>query len=108
MIYLASPYSYKATPELMHTRYLQALAKTAELTLQGKAVFSPIVSSHQLSLLHEMPTTWEFWSVVDYAFLDASSELYVLMLDCWDKSVGVQAEIKYAQEIGLTITYIEL
>lgn len=106
MIYLASPYSYKADAELMHLRYEQALAKTAELTLQGLAVFSPIVSSHQLSLAHEMPTTWDFWSGVDYKFLDASSELYVLMLDCWDKSAGVTAEIEYAKEIGLPITYI--
>jgi hypothetical protein len=53
-----------------------------------------------------MPTTWDFWSVVDYKFLDASSELYVLMLDCWDKSTGVAAEIKYAEQIGLPIKYI--
>jgi len=106
VIYLASPYSYKADKELMHTRYLQALAKAAELTKEGLAVFSPIVSSHQLSLFHDMPTTWDFWSNIDYKFLDASSELFILMLESWDKSVGVAAEIKYAEQIGIPVTFI--
>lgn len=107
MIYLAQPYSINSTPEIRHQRYLYGLKKTAEYTKLGLAVFSPIVSSHLMTLEHDMPCTWDFWKTVDEKFLDASSEVYCLKMKDWDKSVGVEAELAYAMQIGLPITFIE-
>ena len=107
MLYLAQPYSINASAQRMHERYLYGLKKTAEYTKLGLAIFSPIVSSHLMTLEHDMPCTWDFWQTVDKKFLDASSEVYCLMMQDWDKSVGVHAELCYARSIGIPIKYIE-
>jgi hypothetical protein len=51
--------------------------------------------------VYDMPVTFDFWSKVDYKFLDASERLVVLAMDGWKESKGVQAEIAYADKIGL-------
>lgn len=106
MIYLASVYSLNSDAELRQQRYEYVLKEAAEFTKLGYPVFSPIVHSHPMSLFHDMPCTFDFWKEVDYKFIDASSQLWVLMMDGWLDSVGVQAEIKYAQEQGMKIVYL--
>jgi len=105
--YLASPYSVDADYELMRLRYKCVMKKTAELTREGFAVFSPIVNSHILSTRYAMPTTFDFWAKIDYEFIAVCSEVWVYKMDGWEDSVGVQKEIEYAQSLGKTVKYIE-
>jgi hypothetical protein len=100
-IYLASPYTGKE-----QERYEAVLKYTALETQKGEVIFSPIVHSHPLTRCGvEMPGTWDFWQHIDRTFIDYCEELHVLCLDGWDKSVGVKAEIEYAQSIGKHIEY---
>jgi hypothetical protein len=105
MIYLASPYS-SPDPKVREWRYQQACRATAKLLQQGLVVISPIVHSHPL-VAHGLPTTWAFWSRIDGEYLAHCKVLAVLTLPGWQESVGVQAEIRRALELGLPVMFIE-
>jgi hypothetical protein len=110
-IYLASPYSINAPTtskegrELRELRYREALRYTAEWSKEGQVIFSPIVHSHPMSWYHDMPGTWDFWSKIDYVFIDQCEKVRVLCMPDWDKSIGITAELEYAKKIGKPIEY---
>ena len=114
MIYLASPYTSgitkDMTPEfaqaIMQVRYEQVRKVTAEYMRNFVPIFSPIVNNHEVAKYHDLPKEWDYWEKIDYMFLDASEELWVLMMDGWDTSKGVTAEIAYAEKIGIPVKYI--
>ncbi len=75
--------------------------------LRGIHVFSPISHTHPIACVGDLPKSWEFWEAYDRVILAACCKVMVLMLDGWKESVGVQTEIKIAQELGLPVEYIE-
>jgi hypothetical protein len=103
--YLASPYTAD-DPVVREARFEAACRATAELTRQGRTVFSPIVFSHQLCR-YALPLDWRFWQRHDLKYLAMCSELIVLKLDGWEKSIGVQGEIAAAQEMGKPVRFME-
>jgi hypothetical protein len=104
MIYLASPYT-AADPAIRQARFYAACQAAAELVRSGKHVYSPVVSSHPLCQ-HDLPLDWQFWREFDLEFLGICDELFVLMLEGWEHSVGVQAEIAAARRLGKPVTYL--
>lgn len=105
MIYLASPYSHP-DPDVREQRYRDACRATAALLRAGLTVFSPIAHSHAL-VEHGLPADWKFWERFDHAYLERCDLLVVLMLAGWKISVGVQAEIRIARELGKPVSYLE-
>jgi nucleoside 2-deoxyribosyltransferase len=105
MIYLASPYSHP-DPAVREQRYRAVCRATAALLRAGLVVFSPIAHSHAL-VQYGLPTEWPFWERIDHAYLERCDLLVVLMLDGWKASVGVQAEIAIARELGKPVSYLE-
>lgn len=103
--YLASPYSHP-DEEVRQQRH-DEVARIALKLLDQYVVFCPIVHSHALAQLSELSTGWEFWKKQDLGILDRCDILIVAMMDGWDKSVGVNAEIVYAQEVGMKIMYLD-
>jgi len=106
MIYLASPFNHP-DPLVREQRFQAASRAAAALVRAGVTVFSPIAHSYPIAL-HGVPTTWEYWARVDCELLSKCDVLAVLMLPGWDNSAGVQAEIAWAQELGLPIVYLTL
>jgi hypothetical protein len=51
-------------------------------------------------------SVWSFWEQYDRKFLERCDEVVVLMLDGWEESVGVQAEIRIAGELGKPVRYL--
>jgi len=105
--YLAQPYSINSTPEIRERRYQYAVKKVAEFMNNGYNIFSPILNSHEPSVQHGLPCTWDFWSRIDKEYIAVCGEVLVLMMEGWQDSVGLNAEVEYAQQIGLPIKYIE-
>jgi len=68
-------------------------------------VFSPIVHSHPL-VAFSLPTGWDFWERIDRAYLARCDELVVLMLDGWQESTGVRAEIALARDLGKPVRFL--
>lgn len=103
-IYLASPYSH-SNPAVREARFQAACRATAELMRAGHVVLSPIVLTHPLTAFG-LPTDWSYWERCDSELLRRCDELAVLMLDGWQRSVGVKAEIKLAAELAKRVSFL--
>ena len=106
LVYLASPYSHP-DPAVRQARYQAACRAAAWLIGQGHLVFSPIAHSHAIAQ-HGLPVDWGFWEEQDRRLLAACDELWVLMLDGWEDSRGVQAEVAIARKLGKPVGYLAL
>lgn len=106
MIYVASPYTH-ADPAVRRQRFQDVCHHVAQRMLQGAVVYSPIVHSHPITERFKLPMDWAFWARFDRSMIQRADALEVLMLDGWCRSVGVTAEINFARELGLPITFHE-
>jgi hypothetical protein len=104
LVYLAVPYS-DPDPAVRLLRFAAANKAAAKLMREGIYVFSPISHTHPIALAGDLPLGWEFWAGYDRAILSACRELRVLMLDGWERSVGVRAEIEIAREMSIPVAY---
>lgn len=106
LIYLASPYSHP-DPVVRQMRS-EAVCKVAgKLFRDGLMVFCPIAHSHPICVYGECSGGFDFWEAYDRLMLSKCSALYVCCLQGWDASIGVQAEIEFAKELGLPITFVD-
>jgi hypothetical protein len=105
-IYLASPYS---SPNLAvrDARFDAVCREAAALMRGGAMIYSPIAHTHPIAMRGDLPTHWEFWEGYDRVMIAAADALWVLMLDGWEDSRGVQAEIQLATELGKPVHMIE-
>jgi nucleoside 2-deoxyribosyltransferase len=103
MIYLASPYTHLDSA-VRQNRFEAVCHATAALIRQGEVVYSPIVHGHPLCQ-YGLPIDWAFWEEYDLAFLEKCDRIVVLKLDGWQESVGVQAEIEAARQLGKPIAF---
>jgi hypothetical protein len=91
----------------MEQRFDAACRAAGKLMAEGHVVFSPIAHTHPIAVRCELPRGWDFWERFDREFVLASRKLVVLMIDGWDKSKGVAAEIKIAIDAGIPVEYME-
>jgi Domain of unknown function (DUF1937) len=103
MIYLASPYSH-SDPAVREQRFDAACATAAVLMRAGHIVFSPVIHGHPLTRLG-LPGDWLFWESQARWQLERCEEVVVLMLDGWDESDGVRAEVEIATELGKVVWF---
>lgn len=106
MIYLASPYSHP--DEAVRLARTEAVTlKAAELFVEGKMCFSPIVHGHALhSTGLNLPTDYEFWKQFNDWFIERCDKMVVYCLEDWDKSRGIIYEVKLALSLGKPVEYI--
>jgi nucleoside 2-deoxyribosyltransferase len=104
LYYLASPYSH-SDEDVMLDRYQKAEIAAVELLKRGIHSFAPIPYNHPWKK-YSVPGDWPFWEAFDKNFVERCDAVLVLTLDGWDKSVGVAAEIAFANEIGIPVYYI--
>ena len=100
MIYLAVPYT-----RMEDESFEAVTAYAGKLMEAGEVVYSPITHSHPIALVSNLPGSWDYWEKVDTEFISMCDNLIVLCLDGWERSTGVQAEIKIAESMGLPIEY---
>lgn len=93
MLYLASPYTHPDA-DVRQARYEAARLATAVLMRSGEPVYSPVVHGHAVASAHEMPTGHDFWMRHCLTMLARADRMAVLMLDGWQESTGVRAEIE--------------
>jgi len=106
MIYLASPYAHHDPIEIQY-RFHKVCEATVELMKQGEIVYSPIAHNHYLATQFFLPRTWHFWKLYDLPMLNLAEAIWVLMLDGWQNSSGVAAEIAHAIQTDKPVIYIE-
>jgi len=106
LVYLAVPYTHK-DKAVMEYRFIQANKTAGMIMRKSEIVYSPISHCHPIHLMCEMPGDWEFWKRIDKTYIELSHKMYILKLDGWEESPGVQAEIEMAKELNLKIVFLE-
>lgn len=107
LVFISSPFSH--TDKAVEKYRTEEVNKfVAKLTSEGVHAFSPITYGTILLNYHDMPSDWKFWKDFCEAFLIKCDEVRVLMLEGWDVSEGVQAEIDFAVKHGIPVSYIDV
>lgn len=105
MIYLASPYSHP-DPEVLASRADEVAKIASDLMRDGSYVFCPIAHTHAIAE-YGLPKGWDFWEGYDREYLNFCEELVVALMDGWQDSTGVNAEIKIMNELGKPVRYYD-
>ena len=106
LIYLACPYSDKS-PKVEHDRFIAATICAANRMERKELIFSPITHSHPIRRYAGLEGDFEFWKDFCVATLTACQVMYVLTLPGYKESVGVQAELNIAYNLGMPIHYLD-
>jgi len=105
MIYLAGPYTHK--DEAVRVARFEALTKkAAELMIDGHVVFSPITHGHAIAERHDLPLEFDWWQHQCLKMLENAKRLIVVRIDGYAESVGVQAEIAYAEANNIPVGFV--
>ena len=97
-VYLASPYTHEQY--LVRALRARAAARAAGVLLKaGYLVFSPIVHGHLIAMYSEFPVPidYSYWESLNKEFIIWSDVLYILTLDGWKDSIGIEREIEIAR-----------
>ena len=107
LIYLASPYSHK-DPGVRFSRLRSVCRVAGKLIAEdNKVLFCPIAHSHgiaEYSVIDCM--SHKTWMKIDLTLLERCDKLYVVMLEGWAISKGVQEEIEFAKQRRIPIFYL--
>lgn len=107
--YLACPYSHPDEP-IRNSRVELATLVAAKMMQERLAVYSPITHGHAIAE-HLPPATTkqhEFWMRHCRAFMEVSSELFLLPMHGWRLSRGVREELDYFHASGRPVTFLDL
>lgn len=105
MIYLASPYSHP-DPLIRKTRFLLAQQVTGILLKRKIWVYSPIVHCHEIVEKFSLPGDAAFWKEFNIDFLRRAEGMFILTIDGWEESKGIQQERDFAREAGIMLSYV--
>lgn len=98
-IYLACPYT--GMEEESFEKVTQVAGRLMEM---GYIVFSPITHGHSIAQRVNLPVEHEFWLPQCKPFVEWADEIFVLTLDGWKESRGVNWEIDLAFELKKKIS----
>lgn len=102
LVYLAAPYS--GTKEEIEARMKVFSIVDAELLSRGYFTISPL-SKHFILHHSSLPGTWDFWEHYSKKLIAQCNKIIVIKIDGWDTSVGVQAEIAFAEKVGISVMF---
>lgn len=108
MIYLASPYS--SSDLVIQLERADLIARLcAKLLTKKYQVFSPIAFGQlMLDYEPELPTDAKYWEKYNAFFLKNCTEMWIILIQGWEKSLGVQAEIAFAKANNIKIKYVSV
>lgn len=105
LIYLAGPYS-DPDPEVIASRMERFYATHARLLARGDVLVSPLLN-HAVVGRPDVGGDWSYWQRYSETLLARCDELWVVRIDGWDTSKGVQGEIAFAQSRAIPVRYID-
>ncbi len=105
MNYLASPY-FHPDPAVRQKRFEDVCKAASVLMSRGEFVFSPIAHSYPIAVMGALPLDFAYWEQYDREMLAGCEELWVLRLDGFKESKGVQAEIDIAAEYCMPVVML--
>jgi hypothetical protein len=106
MIYISLPYT-DPDQTVVNERFKASCLYSAKLLREGHIIQSPISTGHAIAEVADLPTDFQFWRNYCLSTLWVCKEMHVLMLDGWQQSTGVKAEIDYAIDNQIAIKYVD-
>lgn len=103
MIYIAAPYSHQ-NPLIRAERSRKAGKAMWELARAGVPAIAPTFYGHEFEGKFRAELPYEFWLVWSRGILVKCSEVYVLPLEGWRESLGLESELTLAASLWLPIT----
>ena len=106
MIYVGSPYS---DPDhlVREDRAFQVERFAARYVQRGHVIYCPIASWHHVAQKFTLPTDFQFWQQLNFGMLRFASELWVLRLEGWEKSVGLAGEMDVARDLYISLIHFD-
>lgn len=105
-LYLASPYTNKS-PTVREKRFVAISITASQLTLVGYNIYSPILNGHIMSQYIHFPRKYDFWAARDRQFIEWCDRFYIVKLEGWEQSKGIEKEIEAAKELRKPIVYFK-
>ncbi len=105
LIYVACAFG-QVDPEIRQQRIESVSRFCAEKMRQGVVVFCPLIHNYHI-LKYGLPIGWSYWEKFNKELLKRCDRLYVLKLEDWEKSIGIQAEVAIARSFNIPIEYHE-
>lgn len=102
-IYLASPYRLIEDKEELWRRVNFV---SASLLCAGNILYSPISMTHGIDKYIPHDTDFSFYRELDMFYLHRCDILAVITIPGWKESVGVQAEIQEASNLGKPVLFL--
>jgi len=87
--------------EVVITRYIGHLMR------KGIQAYSPVTFGCAVAFVSPLPVDYAFWEDHCKFFVDACTEVHVLMLDGWNQSNGVAGELREASKLGKIVHFIK-
>lgn len=107
IVYVAAPYSnVKNKAELMDR--IANICGRYMLDNPGSYTITGLVHHYACQHHANLGTDWKFWKDFCLMFMQRCDKLVVLKFDGWKESGGVQAEIRFAEENGMPVEYIDV
>lgn len=78
----------------------------AEKMREGIIVFCPLIHNYYI-LRYGLPIGWSYWEKFNTQLLKRCDRLFVLKLEGWERSEGIQAEVTLARKFNIPIEYHE-
>lgn len=94
MIYLATPYSHPSD-SVKDVRYHQIEKFTLDRVKNGYYIFSPILMYHHAHMRNLCAGDAETWRAYNEDFMRKADMMWVLKMEGWKTSKGVQSEIRF-------------
>ena len=106
MKYIGSPYS-DPSKEVRAVRAYKVGKFASYCIMRGHVVYCPITSWHHLAEEHNLSTDFQFWKRLNFQILRFASEMWVLRLDGWVRSVGLAGEMEMAGDLFIPIIHFD-
>lgn len=106
LIFISSPYTHESK-DVINKRVEQVTRFCGKMMLKGYTVISPITYGHAILEYTDMGGDWETWNKFCESLISKCDEMWVLKLDGWEESVGIQGEIVLCEIYNIPIKYVE-
>jgi len=106
LIHLTAPYSDES-PEVRLYRVVEVAKIASRVSLKGTHVICPMLERHLMTVYGTTQDTgWTARQVETINVLTRCEELWIVVLEGWEKSIGVRAETIAALELKMPIKLI--
>lgn len=107
LIYLASPFSHER-PEMEESRFWSIAVIADRLMQAGHLVLSPITHSYPIAKAGaHTDKSYAPWRRLNQELIRRCDEVWVVRMNGWMLSAGIQAEVEFAESIGKPVRCVE-